>query len=309
MNRFFSLLLVLCVGMTLSVPSGRAQQTDLLVKFPVPPDEMTRLDERCNYIVDNYWKHFNFKSAFSSKDRMEATLAQFLSVTPYASVDTVYAAIETLVRGVEKNDARNLLTLAGMAERLCATDSAEYASEDLMLPFAEAVANCKKLKGPEKEKYTLMAQRMRNSRVGVTPADFQFVVPDGTTGRFSDVTEPTVLLFFYDPNDFQSRLARTRLGSDFVIKTLINHGMLKVVAIYPHAPDNAWLEDVSAMPPGWIIGAAEGIGDYFSLRRNPQIYYLDEERKITSKDFSVDAALIYFSQFLQTGAQGGGSSK
>lgn len=277
----------------------KAQSVQLLVDVPVPPEQISRLDERSNYIVDNFWKRLNFKGAFSAKDRMEATLGQFFSVVPYASADTVFAAIDFLIKGVEKADAKNLVPLAAMAEHLCGTDTSEYASEQLMLPFAQAVANSKKVKGPEKERYAAMAKRMANSRLRVAPADFTFVSPDGTTSHFNDVTQPTVLLFFYDPESFESRLARTRLGSNFVIKTLSENNMLKVVAIYPGEPTQAWKDDIDNLPDLWVIGAAPGIDEYFSIKRNPQMYFLNEDRIITDKDFGVDAILMYFDQFLK----------
>lgn len=299
-NKAYKALLGVVAALLFAVPSVRAQsEAALLVDVPVPPEQITRLDERCNYIVDNFWKRLNFKGAFSSVDRMEATLAQFLSVTPYATADTVYQAIDFLIRGVEKADAKNLVTLAGMAERLCGTDSAEYASEDLMLPFALAVAESKKIKGEPKEYYSRMARRMANSRIGAKPADFAFTMPDGTTGHFSEITEPTVLIFFYDPTDFNSRLARTRLSTDFVVKTLVNRKLLSVLAIYPGEPNEAWHEDMDSMPPLWIVGAAPGIEEYFSIKRSPQMYFLDEDREITDKDFGVDAAILYFSQFIK----------
>lgn len=276
-----------------------AQNDALLVDVPVPPEQIQRLDERCNYIVDNFWKRLNFKSAFSSLDRMEATLGQFLSVTPYATADTVFMAIDRLIAGVEKADAKNLLPLARMAERWTVGDTAQYASEDLMLPFAKAVAASKKLKGADKEYYALMAQRMENSRVGATPADFTFTVPDGSIARLSEVTAPTVLIFFYDPSDFDSRLARTRLGNEYVVKTLIDHNLLQVVAIYPGEPTDEWQADVASMPDRWVIGAAPGIDRYFTIKGMPQIYFLDEDRRITDKDFNVDAAIMYFNQFLR----------
>ena len=291
--QVFLLLLPFCAQRAMS------QEVQLLVDVPVPPEQITHLEERCNYIVDNFWKHFNFKGAFSSVPRLEATLAQFISVTPYASADTVHMALNTLITGVEKADPKNLVKLARIAEKLCGSDTAEYASEELMYPFAKAVGDCKKLKGPDKEYFAAMAKRMGNSRHGVVPADFSFTVPDGTTARFSDITEPTVLVYFYDPNDLDSRLGRVRLGGDFVVKTLIAHKLLRVVAIYPGPADSAWTEDIDNMPDGWVIGAAPGIEDLFTIKRYPTLYFLDEDRVITDKDFSVDTAIIYFSQFLQ----------
>ena len=291
--------LMFFVALSLNFQQSRAQNVELLVDFPTPPDQITRLDERCNYIVDNYWKHFNFKGAFSSLERMDATLGQFLSVTPYATADTVHAAINTLIRGVEKANAKNLIPLAQMAQKWCGTDSAEYQSEELMLPFAQAVADCKKLKGSEKEYYAAMAKRLTNSRTGVAPADFEFVSSDGSGGRLSEITEPTILLMFYDPDDFGSRVARTRVGNDFVVKTLTQHKLLKVGAIYPGQPSQKWIEDLEGMPDDWVTGAAPGIDEWFTIRSYPQYYYLDENRVITDKDFSTDAILIYFNQFLQ----------
>ena len=289
----------LLVVVAFVVFSARGQETQLLVSIPQPPAQMETLRERCNYIVDNYWKHFNYKGAFSSVDRLDATLGEFIAVTPYASADTVFAAINSLIAGVEKTDGKNLVTLARLAEKWCATDTSEYRSEELMIPFAQAVAKSKKVKGPEKEYYRLMAQRMTNSRTGVAPADFEFTVSDGSTGRLSEITTPTVLIFFYEPDDFDSRLALTRLGSDFVVKTLSRHNMLKVVAIYPGTPTEQWYADAESMPDDWVTGAAPGIDEWFTINRKPHLYYLDEDRVITDKDFSVDAAIMYFNQFLQ----------
>lgn len=289
--------LLLLIGLVL--PRLNAQQTRLLVDMPVPPAGMERLDERCNYIVDNYWKNFNFKGAFSSQDRMYATLENFVAVTPYATADTVHMALDRLISGVEKADAKNLVTLARMAERLCAVDTAAYPSEELMLPFAEAVAKSKKVKNEDKQYFAEMARRMANSRRGVAPADFSFTTPGNATGRLSDITEPTVLLYFYDPNDFNSRMGRTRLGNDFVVKTLVERNLLKVIAIYPGEAGAEWEADIESMPEGWVIGAAPGVEHLFTLRSLPQLYFLDSDRVITDKDFSVDAAILYFGQFLR----------
>ena len=297
MKKFYPILILL-MSIVWSQASV-AQDVELLVEVPVPSDQITRLDERSNYIVHNFWKRLNYKGAFSAVDRMDATMGQFFSITPFATADTVFMAINTLISGIEKADAKNILPLARLAEKWCGTDSAEYESEDLMLPFAQAVARSKKIKGPEKEYYAKMAQRMENSREGVAPADFTFIGPGGNTARFSDVTEPTVLLFFYDPEDFNSRLARTRLGNDFVVKTLVAHNLLKVVSLYPGEATQAWKDDIETLPEGWIIGANPNIGDYFTIKSYPQLYFLNEDRIITDKDFSVDAAIIYFNQFLK----------
>ena len=203
---------IVSAGAQSSVPAG-----DLVVPIPAVPEEMSRLDERCNYIVDNFWKNAAFKSAFSSLDKMDATV--------------VHQALETLITGVEKADAKNLIKLARMAEKWTGSDTAEYASEELFFPFVKAVATSKKVKDPEKARYQALYRQLNNSRQGARVADFSFTCPDGSTGKLSDVTSPSVLLVFYEPDCIDCRLAKARLSSDYVLPALVKSGVLSVIAI------------------------------------------------------------------------------
>lgn len=271
----------------------------MLVDMPKVPENIEGLAQRCNYILDNYWKRANLKSAFSSHDRMDATFRQFLTFTPYATADTVHMAIDNLIKGVEKADARNLVPLARMAEKYCGTDTAEFASEELLLPFVQAVADSRKVKSPEKARYQALARKLHNSRLGATVADFEFTCPDGTTGHLSDVDRELVLLYFYDPDCLDCRLVRTRLSQDIAVKAFISQGFLKVIAIYPGEADAAWQEDTESMPDTWVIGANPEIDLDFTLERSPQMYLLDKDRKVMSKGFTDGEALRYFNQFIQ----------
>lgn len=86
---------------TIAVPASYAAEPQLLVEMPVPPSEIVRMDQRANYILDNFWKNCNFKSIFSSKERLDYTMGQFFALTPLATADTVHIAINRLLTGVE----------------------------------------------------------------------------------------------------------------------------------------------------------------------------------------------------------------
>lgn len=300
MNRHIIRALVCAVSLVALPLAGRAQSANvgeapkLLVTMPAPPDRLTRLDERCNYIVDNYWKTFNPKSSFSSLDRLDHTLGTFFTFTPYATADTVHQAIDYLIASVEKAGPNNLLTLAHYAEKWCGTDTSEYASEELYYPFVRAVALNKKVKGAERARYEHQFKQMEASRNGVVVPDFTFISPDGQRMHLADVTAPHVLLFFYEPDCIDCSLAKARLSADYVIQYMIRHNMLSIVALHPGVADGQWRESAASMPEGWIVGAMPDADDIFSIRHQPEIIYLDVDRRVQAKNVQVDNIIRAF---------------
>jgi hypothetical protein len=278
--------------------TAHAQNTDLLVEVPKVPENITRLDERCNYIVSKYWERCNIKSAFSSLHRLDATLGQFLDFTPYATADTVHMAIDNLIKSVEKTGAENVLKLGRLAEKWTYADSAEYLSEELYYPFCEAVAKNKKIKGAEKARFEAQYKQLTNSRAGVQNPMLQFTRPDGTVGTLADITAPHVLLFFMDPECSDCRLAKIRLNADYAIDALVKNNILAIVAIYPGENDDAWKEYAAELPAEWSVGYWPEAETYFTMDSTPMLYYLDPDRIIKVKNIAVDNVLTAFKQFL-----------
>ena len=303
LKNFVRRLCVVTVAAFIAIVSAGAQSSvptsDLVVPIPTVPDELTRLDERCNYLVDNFWKHASFKSAFSSLDKMDATFGQFLAFTPYADAAVVHQALETLITGVEKADAKNLIKLARMAEKWTGSDTAEYASEELFYPFVKAVATSKKVKDPEKARYQALYRQLNNSRLGATVADFSFTCPDGSIGKLSDLTTPSILLIFYEPDCIDCRMAKARLSSDYVLPALVNADALKVVMIYPGEADEDWKADALTMPEGWVVGAAPDIDLDFTIKHQPEIYFLDRDRPVAAKGIQVVNAITAFRSLIE----------
>lgn len=278
--------------------SMTAQKTpdyaNLLVTMPSPPDRLTTLTQRCNYIVDNYWKTFNPKSSFSSKDRLNQTLGTFIGFVPYATADTVFASIDGLLKQVAKAKPQNLIDLARMAEGWTYCDSAEVRSDELYFPFVEAVATNKKVKGPEKERFVYQYRQLLGSRLGQQAPDFEMTLRDGSKKKFSEVTQRHVILFFYDPECDECRATKTRLDADFTISTLIKRRQAAVVAVYTgDNPD--WAADSADLPQSWVVGAAPQAETLYTMNAQPEIYYiLGDTRQIQAKDLSATELIEAF---------------
>jgi len=281
-------------------PEDNTENTQLLVEIPVPPQSITRLDERCNYILDHFWDNFNYKSAFSSKKRFDATFGQYLAFTPYATADTVHMTINRMIAAVSKTKADNVLELCKIAEKWTHADTAEYQSDELYLPFVKAVVENKKIKGPEKARYQAQYQVLTSSMVGVQVPDFEFTCPDGSKSTMHSVSAPHILLMFVDPECSDCKLAKTRLDADYIVKSLVDADVLDIVAIYPGDPsDAAWLAEAPGMPEGWIVGASDDVDKYFDIDPMPRIFYLDANHVVKSKNVTVDGILAAFTNLLR----------
>lgn len=272
---------------------------DLLVTMPVPPENMSNLTQRCNFIVERYWKTFNPKSSFSNMDRLNKTMGQFCAVVPYASVDTVRLAINRLAEAVGKAKAENLITLAKVAERWTGADTSQYLSDELYMMFLEPVIKNKKAKGPERVRIESQYRKLKNSHQGAVINDFEFTQPDGSVKKFYETSDaPHRILFFYDPDCMDCRLAKARLSADFVIDGLVKGDVIDIIAIYPGEPDEEWKKDAESMPENWTVGAWPEADRWFTMRNQPEIYYLDGNNMVVSKDVKVEGLMNGFRQLL-----------
>lgn len=273
---------------------------ELLVPIPNPPASITRLDERCNYILDHFWDNFNYKNAFSAQKRFDKTLGQFFAFTPYATADTVHIAVDRLINNFAKAKPQLLVDLCAVAEKWTHGDSAEYASDELYFPFVDAVVKNKKAKGPQRARFEAQHRQMLNSMVGSDISNFEFTKPDGSKATMADARAPHVMLIFADPDCADCLLTKARLSADFVIEALVKNDILKVVVIYPgEANDEAWMKEAASMPEGWIVGANPEADLLFEIPDTPTIYYLNDDLKVKVKNVAVDNILMAFHSLIQ----------
>ena len=273
-----------------------AQPTAELFPYPVPPEDLERLDQRCNFLVHNFWKRCEFKTAFSSMDRLNKAFGDWIGFMPYASADTVHMAIDDLLKRVEKNGPQTL-KMASMAEAWMYGDTASYVSEELYLPFARAAANNKKIPAAERMRFASQVKIIESSGIGAKFPDITLTRPDGSRFSMSEITAPHILVFINDPDCDNCTMARLRLSIDHGTGRLIDAGQLTIVSIYPDSPkDSEWLDKVSAYPENWMVGACEDIDSYVDLSQMPTYLYLDGDHIVRVKNMELDNILRAFNQ-------------
>lgn len=291
--QIFALTIAAACSLSMTAQTAPADP-NLLVTMPSPPDRLTTLTQRCNYIVDNYWKTFNPKSSFSSQGRLNHTLGTFFGFVPYSTADTVFMSIDGLLKQVAKAKPQNLLDLARMAEGWTYSDTAEVRSDELYFPFVEAVALNKKVKGAEKARFVYQYKQLLGSRLGQLAPDFEMTLRDGSKKKFSEVTPRHIILLFYDPDCDECRAAKTRLDADFTISTLIRRKQAAVVAVYT-GDDPDWAAASADLPETWVVGKAPEAETLYTMMAQPEIYYiLGDTREIQAKDLSATELIEAF---------------
>lgn len=283
---FFTIFLTVAAAIT-------ARGADTYFPYPTPPEALTTLSERTNYLVEHFWERCNLKSAFSSRAKLAGAFRDYVSFMPYASADTVHESINRLIDKV-KGDKNNLLTLGKIAESALYGDSAEVLSDELYIPFAAAVAANKKIPAASRARFEHQARVLANSQVGAVAPALPFETIDGSKSDLSKIESPYTLLFFNDPDCDDCALVKARLAADFSTRQLIDKGILKIVSIYPDSPSDEWKESAARYPETWVVGASEEADDTFDMRNAPVMYFLDKNRKIIAKNMVIDNVINAF---------------
>lgn len=285
----FSIFILSLLGL-----NTETQAQERYFPYPTPPENLVRLDERCNYLICHFWDHCNFKNAFSSLPKMKSAFGDFISFMPYATADTAFMAVDELLGKVKKSH-KNTLAIVKMAESYLYCDTAQYYSEQLFLPFAKAAANHKKIPNEEKRYYSRISKILESSQVGMRAPDIKFTQADGSISSLSQHATPMVILLFTTPDCEGCNLAKLRLSADYALNRMIEDGRLNIINIYPSEATPEVIDAMGSTPSNWISGAAPDASEYFELEDNiPYIVYLARNMTIRGKGFSVDDIINSF---------------
>ncbi len=290
--------LILPIAAACGIYASAAEPQELIPR-PLPPDSMTNLQPRCDFIVTRFWDRCNLEQAVLHPTELKSAFGEWVSIMPYASADSVHAAIDKVLSRYSKSGPITL-RMAELAEYWTYTDSADYFSEEIYLPFAKAAANHKKIAKIDRARFAQDTQIIESSGLNATVPNLKFTRPDGSQGSLADATGASVLLFINDPDCFDCNMARIRLANDYNTNNLIEKGELIIVSIYPGSPDDkVWRDALPDYPETWIVGAMPDADKYFLIDNPPTFLFLNRDHRVLAKDLPVDHYLNAF-QVAQT---------
>ncbi len=261
---------------------GFSASAETWFPYPTAPESLPIGRPRANYLVEHFWDRCPWKSAYSSRAKMQQTLTDYADYLPIAAPDTVFASINTLIKNTQKKPA-DFETLMNMTEAVFYSDTSEYRSEQIYLPFAQAGATFKKFKPAQRAVYERQARIIENSMEG-NPVPHLEVTDMAGNKSFLNDTVPgveTYILFFERPE--AGRMDRVLFAGNVSANKLVEAGLVQPVLVCAGQPDEAWRESTTRLPEGWRAVALPDAENQMDLKMNPSIYLADKSMNIISK--------------------------
>ena len=197
-------------------------------------------------------------------------------------------AIETLLKRAS-SDGDILLMYADIADKYLYSGGGTFVSDEAYLPFAEAVAESKKVDELRKLRYTYQYNVLTQNQVGMKMTDFEYKLPGKDKEyRFKKLKSPYVLLYINDPECEDCSLATLRLSVSQALLQEIREGQLTILSLYPDGETEEWLAEVADYPKEWIVASMENGERCFDLRIMPALYLLDKDKKIILRNASLE---------------------
>lgn len=279
---------------TLINPQLRAQDViaiDPLFEYPMAPEELNTLEEKCNFIVKNFWNDFNFKNkATVDQNALNHAFMVYASSMPYASDKEVMLSVNKLLDKLSGNPTL-LRQFCKAAEENLYGPRAQIFSDDIFMKFLEAFIKNKKIPVQKKTKYTDIYQALSSSRPGKPAPEFSFTDKEGGTKKYFPMSTPT-LLIFGDPDDTDWRLARLKMDSDIMLSEALEKGKANIIYIVPFDRPQ-WQEQVSNYNKRWTVGQSSEVAKFYDIRFYPSMYLVDADGKIEGKNISLIEAINF----------------
>ncbi|MCM1337443.1 MAG: DUF5106 domain-containing protein [Candidatus Amulumruptor caecigallinarius] len=307
----WALIAIACLLMPVSV----AAQTPAKTAFPYPtvPDTISTFNGRANYFVTHFWDFADLKRVFSNKAALKASFGDYLAMMPHTDGRVAQQSVTALLDKLKKQPD-DLTFVALCAKEMLYGDSASFWSDELMIPFAEAVATNKKSPAAERVRMEQLARILNTNRRGESAPAPMMTMADGTQRAvyLPDDSVTFNVLFFNDPSCDACDLARIKLDADYLVSRLVNTGHVKITSIYPgEASDEEFGRMVKRLPAGWTAGALPEADLIYDLRTQPCFYVLTGQGFIVEKNLGVDdtMAILYRLRRLKDVNQAAGATQ
>lgn len=286
---FHILILVSIIIQSGNLKSQNLIEIAPLFEYPVAPEEIEALDEKCNYLVKNFWNNFDFKSKNPvDQHALNEAFAVYVTSMRYANKKEVDDSVNKLIGKISGSPIL-LYQFTKAAEENLYGPRADLWIDELYINFLEALLKNKKINEARKKRYLKQYHALQESKIGNTAPTFDFVDKDGNVKNYFPMSTPT-LLIIGDPEDTDWRISRLKIDTNFKLGEAVDKGKVNVIYIENGTNDN-WQESVSTYNSHWTVGQSKDIDGLYDVRINPSIYIIGPDGKIIKKFCSPEEAI------------------
>lgn len=287
--------LAACGGRAPRRPAATTAETPAVFLPAIAPAALAP-EERVEWLRWHYWDNFDFAdTAFLARaDTLQLFEAYARYVQLLFSVPTDGAPMDSLMRRAAVS--RPMLDyFAMLADRVLGDPNSPLRNDEFYIPVLRA-----QLSSPWYDEYERLAPEYRLSlasqnRIGEPANDFRYTLASGATGTLYGLRAEYVLLFINNPGCPMCREIREAISASPMLTELIEHGRLRVLALYPDENLDEWRAYREQIPASWINAYDDGCvlreKGLYDLSAIPSLYLLDAQKRVLVKD-ATDVALV-----------------
>ena len=287
--------LAACGGRAPRRPAATTAETPAVFLPAIAPAALAP-EERVEWLRWHYWDNFDFAdTAFLARaDTLQLFEAYARYVQLLFSAPTDGAPMDSLMRRAAVS--RPMLDyFAMLADRVLGDPNSPLRNDEFYIPVLRA-----QLSSPWYDEYERLAPEYRLSlasqnRIGEQANDFRYTLASGATGTLYGLRAEYVLLFINNPGCSMCREIREAISASPMLTELIEHGRLRVLALYPDENLDEWRAYREQIPASWINAYDDGCvlreKGLYDLSAIPSLYLLDAQKRVLVKD-ATDVALV-----------------
>lgn len=286
MMKKFYIFLLLIVAVSLRVNAQTMIEVKPLFEYPVAPEEIKELDEKCNYLVKNFWNDFDFKSKNPvDQYALNDAFHVYSSAFRFASIKDVDQSVNNLIKNISSNPLL-MQQFTKAAEENLYGPRADFWLDEVYLKFLDAYIKNKKIDKNKKNRYIRQAETLRKSAIGETAPVFWFEDRERASKRYFPMSTPTIIIFG-DPDNTDWRLSRLRMESNYKLSDALEKGKINILFIVTKEDEN-WKNIVNNYNPRWTTGYSEDAAKSYDIRNAMSIFLVGGDGKILKKNLPVE---------------------
>lgn len=287
--------LAACGGRAPRRPAATTAETPAVFLPAIAPAALAP-EERVEWLRWHYWDNFDFADTtfLARADTLQLFEAYARYVQLLFSAPTDGAPMDSLMRRAAVS--RPMLDyFAMLADRVLGDPNSPLRNDEFYIPVLRA-----QLSSPWYDEYERLAPEYRLSlasqnRIGEPANDFRYTLASGATGSLYGLRAEYVLLFINNPGCPMCREIREAISASPMLTELIEHGRLRVLALYPDENLDEWRAYREQIPASWINAYDDGCvlreKGLYDLSAIPSLYLLDAQKRVLVKD-ATDVALV-----------------
>ena len=245
-------------------------------------------EQEVQYILDHYWDGFDFDNTEALKElnreEIVYAISQFVSIMPVEEADSRMR--ELIRRASTSHDMLDYFYT--VCEIVLHNPNSPLRNDEYYIPVLEELVASPLLDEYERIAPAYDLEIALKNRIGRVATNFIYTLEDGTEGKLHDIGANYTILMFSNPECPLCGEIMRQITSSQLLSALIQHGVVKVLTLYPDEDISIWRKHIDNIPSEWIRAYDKGQilskERLYNLNAIPALYLLDRDKRVIIKD-------------------------